>query len=174
MTPIVVRRRVRPAFVVAGTLTVLLLSHELGRAVPTDNYRPELPPDALATGCFPLPGGAELDLPYQVRRDGDVDTSGGSRRQLLGQYDLVGRDEAERRILAAFEQVGFSERRAAFDDAVVLRGPDSTEIRVTVTALPDTDAQTIVRGEFLLDLPVTAGGPAEACQDPKSTKRWAS
>jgi hypothetical protein len=171
----VVRSRVRPALVAVGVLAVLVSSHELGRAEPTNNYRPDLPPDALATGCFPLPGGAELDLAYQIRRDGDVLTSSGSRRRLLGQYDLVDRDEAERRILAAFVEVGFREVRSAAPDApVLLRGPDATDVRVTVTELPDTDAGTLVRGEFLLDLPVVAAGDAEVCQDPKSTKRWAS
>ena len=83
---------------ILGVLAALLVSHKLGRAVPTNNYRPVLPADALATGCFPLPGGADLDLAYQIRSDQDVRTSHGSRRQLRGQYDLVDRDEAERRI----------------------------------------------------------------------------
>ena len=62
-----------------------------------------------------------------------MDTSSGSRRQLLGQYDLVDRDEAERRILAAFEEVGFRELRPADPDGpVVLRRLDATEVRVTV------------------------------------------
>jgi hypothetical protein len=171
----VVRSRVRLAIAVVAVLAALLVSHKLGRAVPTNNYRPELPPDALVTGCFPLPGGAELDLPHQIRRDGDVDTSSGSRRQLLGQFDLVDPDEAERRILAAFEEVGFRALRPADPDGpVILRRLDATEVRVTVTELPETDAGTLVRGEFILDLPVVAAGDAEVCRDPKSTKRWAS
>jgi hypothetical protein len=175
LTAPAVRSRVRPAIVVVGVLAVLLSSHELGRAVPTNNYRPDLPPDALATGCFPLPGGAELDLAYQVRRDGDVSAQSGNRRQLLGQYDMVDRDEAERRILAAFREVGFREvRSAAPGGPVLLRGPDATEVRVTVTELPDTDAGTLVRGEFLLDLPAVVAGDDEVCQDPRSTKRWES
>ncbi|HYG92231.1 MAG TPA: hypothetical protein VD859_01480, partial [Nocardioides sp.] len=38
-------------------LAVLLLSHRIGRAEPTGDYRPELPPDALTNGCYPLPSG---------------------------------------------------------------------------------------------------------------------
>lgn len=170
------RSRVVAAVVVVGVLGLLLLSHTFGRAVPTNNYRPDLPPDALSTGCYPLPGGAELDdLAYQVRQDGDVDTPSGSRRQLRGQYDLVDRDEAERLILAAFEDVGFRQlRRADPDGPVLLRGPDATEVTVAVTEIPGTGASTIVRGDFVLDLPVTAAGTGEVCQDPKSTKRWTS
>ena len=169
-------RRVRIVVVVVAVLTVLLLSHRLGRAVPTNNYRPDLPADALVTGCFPLPGGADLDdLAYQVRQDGDVAVASGIRRQLRGQYDLVDRDEAERRIVAAFEKVGFREqRRADPDGPVVLRRSDATEVSVTVVEIPGTDAGTIVRGDFVLDLPVSAAGSAAVCQDPKSTKRWPS
>lgn len=168
-------RLVLRGVVVLGVLVALLVSHKLGRAVPTNNYRPELPPDALATGCYPLPGGADLDLAYQIRRDQDVRTSHGTRRQLRGQYDLVDRDEAERRILAAFTKAGFRELERADPQApAVLRKPGESEVRVTVTELPDTDAGTLVRGDFLLDLPVVPATDAEVCQDASSTKRWAS
>nr|WP_278257453.1 hypothetical protein [Nocardioides convexus] len=88
-------------------LAVLLLSHRFGRAVPTNNYRPMITTDAIATGCYPLPGDARLDLPYQIRRDEDVATATGQRRSLQGQYDLVDRDEAEQRLVSSFEAVGF-------------------------------------------------------------------
>lgn len=165
------RRHVGIGVGALAVLVVLLSSHTFGRADPTDSYRPPLPPAALATGCFPLPEGAELDLPHQIRRDGDVETEAGERRRLRGQYDLVDRDEAERRIVEAFTDVGFREVASAKER--VLRKPGAGVVRIRVTALPGTSEATIVRGEFQLDLPVV--GPASddpVCSDPRSTKRW--
>lgn len=171
----VVAPRLRVAGIVAGilvALVLLLLSHGFGRAVPTNNYRPLLTTDAIATGCFPLPGGARLDLAYQVRRDGDV----GERRRLEGQYDLVDRDEAQRRLVSSFTAVGFraaGTEGGAEDGAVVLT-KGSERVTITVTALPGTSADTLVRGTFVLDLPVVAVSRPDdpLCHDPKSTKRW--
>lgn len=161
-------------------LVLLLLSHTFGRAVPTNNYRPLLTTDAIESGCYPLPGGVRLDgLAYQVRWDEDVATAQGERRHLRGQYDLVDRDEAERRLVAAFEDVGFA--ASASDDGgdpttgtTVLR-KGAEEITLTVTEIPGTSAETLVRGEFLLDLPVAelARPDDPVCGFPSSTKRWA-
>ncbi|WP_377325056.1 hypothetical protein ACFJIY_08920 [Pimelobacter simplex] len=170
----------RARWVVGGVATVvvlvlLLLSHEFGRAEPTNNYRPLLPPDALATGCFPLPDGAQLDLPHQIRRDGDHATPDGERRELRGQYDLVDRDEALARIVGAFTAVGFTEgpREDDGDGVAVVLTKGDQRVRALVTELPDTSADTLVRGEFVLDLPVVAAAQDDpVCSDPKSTKRW--
>lgn len=167
----VVAPRLRTAGIVAGILVVLvllLLSHGFGRAVPTNNYRPLLTTDAIATGCFPLPGDARLDLAYQVRRDGDV----GDRRRLEGQYDLVDRDEAQRRLVGSFTAVGF--RAAGTDGDAVVLTKGSERVTITVTELPGTSADTLVRGTFVLDLPVVAVARPDdpLCSDPKSTKRW--
>ena len=157
-------------------LVVLLLSHRFGRAEPTADYRPDLPPDALTNGCYPLPGGASLDLAYQVRRDGDVVVDGELRRVLVGQYDEVDETAALDAIVEDFTEVGYvaSERPAPYD--AVLRQPGAgpaEEVRVTVEQLPDLEEDTLVRGTFELDLPVAElASDAEICADPRSTKRW--
>ena len=164
-------------------LVVLLLSHTFGRAVPTNNYRPLLTTDAIESGCYPLPGDARFDdLAYQVRWDEDVATPEGERRHLRGQYDLVDRAEAERLLVAAFERVGFVAGGPGGGDdggdpttgTTVLR-KGTEEITLTVTEIPGTSAETLVRGEFLLDLPVAelARPDDPICESPSSTKRWA-
>ncbi len=149
-------------------LVLLVLSHGFGRAVPTNNYRPLLTTDAIETGCFPLPGDARLDLAYQVRWDGEV----GARRELRGQYDLVDRDEAQRRLVASFTAVGF--RPTGTEGGAVVLTKGTERVAITVTELPGTSAETLVRGEFVLDLPVVAVARPDdpLCSDPKSTKRW--
>ncbi len=166
-------RRAGVVATVAAAVAVLLLSPSFGRAEPTGNYRPDLPPDALATGCFPLPGGAELDLAHQVRDDRDVLTLEGHRRRLTLQYDVVDRAEAERRVVAAFAAVGFVAERGDEPDTLALtRGAQA--VHVLVEEIPGTSAETLVRGWILLDLPVTqAVSDAAVCGDPRSTKRWA-
>ena len=57
---------------VAVAVLAIVISPALGRAAPTGNYRPPLPPDTIELGCYPLPRGLTLDFPYQVRSDGDV------------------------------------------------------------------------------------------------------
>ncbi|KAA1419528.1 hypothetical protein F0U44_13975 [Nocardioides humilatus] len=160
----------------AVVLVVLLLSHTFGRAEPTGDYRPDLPADALATGCFPLPGDTRLTFGYQVRHDGDVEVDGELRRRLVAQYDELDDTEALAAIVADFEDAGFvaSQRPAPYD--AVLRAPGSGRgevVRVMVEALPDTDDDTLVRGTFELDLPVVKAAKDDAvCSDPKATKRW--
>lgn len=171
--------RPRRIGVAAGTLAVLvvlLLSDTFGRADPTNNYRPAPTVDALETGCFPLPGGARLDgLAYQIRRDRDIETADGPRRELRGQYDLVGRDEAMARIVDAFTAVGFREtaREEAGATLRVELTRRSTRIQVFAADLPGTTEETLVRGQFRMDLPVIeAARDDPICSDPKSTKRW--
>jgi len=163
----------------AGTVVVLvglLLSHRFGRAEPTEDYRPDLPPDALATGCFPLPGGAALSFGYQVRHDGDVEVDGELRRLLVGQYDEIDEPQALSAIVADFAEAGFvaSKRPAPYD--AVLRQPGSGRaevVRVMVEPLPGIEEDTLVRGTFELDLPVVeARSDDPVCSDPRSTKRW--
>jgi hypothetical protein len=176
--PVIPARLRRPGVAAGVVLAVvaLLLSHSFGRAEPTGNYRPLPTIGALETGCYPLPGGARLDeLSHQVRRDRDVETPEGMRRELRGQYNLVDRDEAVARIVAAFTAVGFREvsrdddhRRLAVE---LTRGEE--RVGVAAEELPETSEETLVRGEFELDLPVVAVASARAvCSDPKSTKRW--
>ncbi len=158
-------------------LAVLLLSHRFGRAEPTGSYRPEMAPDALENGCFPLPGGATLDFTYQIRRDGDREIGGEMRRLLVGQYDEIDEPEALDAIVADLVEVGFVETGpTATHDAVLRRtGPDGTDVvRVSVSQLPDIEEDSLVRGTFELELPVAAA-PADApevCNDPGSTKRY--
>lgn len=171
------QRRIGIAVGALAALVLLLLSHSFGRAVPTNNYRPLITTDAIASGCHPLPGNAQLDLPYQVRWDEDVATESGKRRILRGQYDLVDLAEARKRLVGSFEAAGFHE--VAGDDdgrsgsAVLAKG--AVTITITVTELPDTSAKTLVRGDFVLDLPVAelARPDDPVCTFPSSTKRWA-
>ena len=172
------QRRIGIAVGASVVLVVLLLSHSFGRAVPTNNYRPLITTDAIASGCYPLPGDAQLDLPHQVRWDGDVETAQGERRILRGQYDLVDLDEARDRLVRSFEAAGFAfnpynHSVSPSDDSLTLfRG--SEHVTITVTELPGTSAETLVRGTFVLDLPVAqlARPDDPVCADPKSTKRW--
>lgn len=157
-------------------LVVLLLSHRFGRAEPIGNYRPALPQDALETGCYPLPGGATLDFAYQVRRDGDVEVDGEARRRLVGQYDEIDAPEALAAIVADFVEAGFvaADDPAPYD--AVLREPTAPAdvVRVTVSQLPDIEEDTVVRGTFVLDLPVAAPPPdaPPVCSAMDSTKRF--
>jgi len=162
---------------IAAVLVVLLLSHRFGRAEPTEDYRPDVPPDALTNGCFPLPGGVRFSFGYQVRHDGDVSVDGELRRRLIGQYDEIDAPEALAAIVADFTGAGFvASRRPAPYDAV-LREPGAGRheiVRVMVEQLPGIEEDTIVRGTFELDLPVVeppAAAP-DVCSQPKSTKRW--
>jgi hypothetical protein len=170
-------RRMGASAGIVLVLVVLLLSHRFGRAVPTEDYRPDVPPDALATGCFPLPGGATLDFGYQVRHDGDVEIDGETRRVLVGQYDEIDASEALHAIVADFVEAGFvaSTRPVPYD--AVLRQPGAggvDVVRVMVAELPGIDHDTIVRGTFELDLPVVKARPEApaVCSDPRATKRW--
>jgi len=140
--------------VLAGlALAVLatLLSPALGRAEPTGNYRPPLPPDTIELGCYPLPAGFAIDFPYQVRTDGDVH----GRRVLTLQWDELGAAEVRRRLHESLRRAGLP-RSAA-----------------TVTPFPDLPADAIVRGTVVLRLPVVPLSNDEpACRDPQTTKRF--
>lgn len=175
------RRRVGVAVGVVAVLVVLLLSHSFGRAVPTNNYRPLITTDAIESGCYPLPGDARFDgLAYQVRWDEDVATPEGERRHLYGQYDLVDSVEAQRLLVAAFTRVGFEEvgsqelTKNGIRTVDVNLAKGEEQVGITITELPDTSAETLVRGEFELDLPVVAKAKDDpVCDFPSSTKRWA-
>lgn len=184
MPPLVspLRRRVGVAVGVLAVLVLLLLSHSFGRAVPTNNYRPLLTTDAIESGCYPLPGDARLDgLAYQVRWDEDVETPEGNRRHLYGQYDLVDSVEAQRLLVAAFTRVGFDEHGS--QELAPVGGPRTVDVDlargeehvgITVIELADTTADDLVRGDFVLDLPVVAKAKDDpVCDFPSSTKRWA-
>lgn len=175
-------RRVGTLAGIVVVLAALLLSNRFGRAEPTNDYRPDLPPAALATGCYPLPHGATLDFAHQVRSDRDVETGDGPRRVLVGQYDQIDADVALGRIVDEFAAVGYvAARGPAPYDAVLRRpdGPDGTdepdEVRVIVEQLDGIDDDTVVRGWFQLDLPVAArASDARVCGQLSSTKRWGS
>ena len=139
-------------------LAALLVSPHLGRASPTGNYRPDLPADALASGCYPLPAGLTLDFPYQVRRDGDVGRGAGRHRRLVLQYDRLDAVSVRARLGAALRRAGLPEDAA------------------TVTAYPRVPADAVVRGQVVLSLPVVAQSTAAPdpaqCLDPFTTKRF--
>ncbi len=140
--------------IVAAAIAVvvaILISPALGRAEPTDNYRPPLPPDPIELGCYPLPPGLTLDFPYQVRSDGDV----AGHRLLILQWDELAAADVRRMLGAALHRAGLP-RRA-----------------VTVTPFPDVAPDAIVRGSVVLRLPVVAlASDDPACADPATTKRF--
>jgi len=139
------------AAAVVLAVVAVLISPALGRAVPSGNYRPPLPPDAIELGCYPLPRGLTLDFPYQVRADGDVD----GRRILTLHWDELARADVRRRLDVALERAGLP-RRAA-----------------TVTPFPGLSPDAIVRGTVVLRLPVVALSSEDpACTDPRTTKRF--
>lgn len=134
----------------AGIIAVvaLLISPALGRAVPSGAYRPDLPPDTIQLGCYPLPTGLTLDFPYQVRSDGDRR----GQRVLTLQWDQLDASDVRQRLDAALDRAGLP-RSAA-----------------TVTPY---DGRAIVRGAIVLHLPVARLASASAaCRDPETTKRF--
>jgi len=147
----------------ALVVVLLLIGSRAGRAEPTGSYRPLLPADAIASGCYPLPTGMRIDFPYQVRSDGDVDGPHGRHRRLVLQYDEIDAATAQRRITAALRRAGLPARAA------------------TVTAYPRVPSDALVRGEIVLTLPSVARAGAHSsahvpdpaqCDDPFSTKRF--
>lgn len=177
MSPAVVLRRPVVLGLVATLLLAMLLGGRLGRAEPTGNYRPELLPEALSTGCWPLPGDASFDFPYVVRADGDVQTGSGLRRRLVLHYDLIGSDEATAGIRSAFTDVGFSVTSDPDNPTIDLRGPGPDGKPIVVSArLREFDGQSetsIVRGEIMLDLPAaTLSSDDAVCDRPSVTKRF--
>lgn len=162
-------------------VTLVALSPSFGRAEPTGEYRPPLPPDALTNGCYPLPDGVRFDFSYQVRSDGDAD----GRRTLVVQYNLIDLDEAVTAVTRAFSDAGFREI-VSLDSTVDTDGRPIDDQRsfalmkgssvVSGFAYPMdplTDDQ-LVRGTIQLDLPVVARqSDAPVCSDVESTKRFA-
>ena len=129
-------------------LVAVLVSPALGRAVPSGAYRPELPPDPIELGCYPLPSGLTLDFPYQVRRDGDVR----GQRVLTLQWDELDAADVRRLLAEALDRAGLPRRTA------------------TVTPYDD---EAIVRGTIVLRLPrapLASNDPD--CLDPRTTKRF--
>lgn len=154
--------------VLSGVLVAL--SPSFGRAEPSGEYRPPVPPDALSTGCYPLPEGVEFDFSYQVRRDGDVDGPEGKRRNLVVQYNLIDRDDAARALASAFVRAGFE---AVPGDEDVTLAKDEIRVSATVTPMDPLTEDQIVRGTIELDLPVVARqSDAPVCFDVTSTKRF--
>jgi len=175
------RRRVRTwrlaGAVVAGAVVLLVATSNLyGRAEPTGRYRPDLPADALATGCYPLPSGVLFGFPYQVRSDEDLP---GGRRHLLLQFDLIDPTSAREQVAAAFGAAGF--RRTSVGDSTAdlaltrdAVGQPPTTVRVTVRPIPGVSQDAVVRGTVELDLPsVPIASAATECTEPSSTKRFA-
>ncbi|KAA1421825.1 hypothetical protein F0U44_06025 [Nocardioides humilatus] len=133
---------------VAVAVVAVLISPALGRAVPSGSYRPDLPPDTIELGCYPLPRGLTLDFPYQVRTDGDVH----GQRVLTLQWDELDTAEVRHRLRVALRHAGLP-RSAA-----------------TITPYDD---QAIVRGTITLRLPTAPlSSDAPACRDPQTTKRF--
>jgi hypothetical protein len=161
------RRVVAPSLAVALVAALLLVGVAAGRAEPSGNYRPPLSPDALSTGCYPLPDGLVLDLPHQVRHDGDVGTAAGPRRQLVLQWDLLDAGELVEALDDSLEAAGYTRT----GELVWERG--AHRVAATVTELPDLPEDSIVRGRLVLDLPVAPLSSTDpACADPYSTKRF--
>lgn len=170
-SPAVVRRAATGLAVVV-VLVLVALSPSFGRAEPTGNYRPDLPPDALTNGCYPLPDGLTLDFPYQVRTDGDVTVEGEQRRELTVQYDVVDADDVVESLTSSFREAGFTTVTDSGDELAFER-PDTGTVTATVTPLEDIPDDSIVRGTVVLDLPsVPLSSDDPVCDDPYSTKRF--
>ena len=150
-------------------ILLVLLSPTFGRAHPTGQYRPTLPPDALTNGCFPLPDGVRFEFPYQVRTDGDRD----GRRRLELQYDLIDADEALAGVTHSFEHAGFR-KEPSTDARTVSLTKGSTRVTATAIAMNPLREDQIVRGTLRLDLPVVERQSDDpVCSDVTSTKRFA-
>jgi hypothetical protein len=156
------RTRHRVALGAAVVAVVLaLLSPLFGRAPVSGQYRPLVPADGLANGCYPLPGGVVPDFDYVLRRDGDTVDSRGLHRRVVLHYDNIDADGAAAMIRAQLADAGVGD-----------------EVRVWAhdfEGVPD-DApdDRVVRGEMVLDLPVVAvASDSPVCDDANSTKRFA-
>lgn len=165
-------RRAAIGLAVVIAVALMALSPSFGRAEPTGNYRPELPPDALTNGCYPLPDGLALDFPYQVRNDEDVGVGGEQRRQLTVQYDLVDAPEVVESLTASFLDAGFTTLTAT-DDELAFERADTGTVTATVTPLDGITEESIVRGTVVLELPsIPVASDDPVCDDPYSTKRF--
>ncbi len=149
-----------------------------GRAEPTGNYRPDLVPDPLGLGCYPLPDGVDLDFPYVVRRDGDVVTTSGERRSLVLHWSLLDLTEVRDRLRTDFTRAGFTVTGPVGDASELslarsLPGGGTTRVEAQLTELDDPSPDPIVRGVLELDLPVVALSSADPdCTNPYVTKRF--
>lgn len=156
--------------VVAG---LFAFSNSFGRAEPTGNYRPPMPPLPLETGCYPLPDGVELDFSHQVRRDGDLEVDGETRRRLIVQWNLVDLETAADAVLAAFTEAGFTQVSRSAREATVTR-PDTGPVSWTLTPF-DVDDEVVVRGRITFDLPaIEVQSDDPICSVPSATKRFGS
>jgi hypothetical protein len=170
--------RARRWFIRAGCATgavLVVLSPTFGRAHPSGNYRPALPPDALKTGCYPLPAGVHLDLELQVRSDEDLLDP--ARRRLLLQFDRIDAARARAEITRAFAAAGFREspQDQLPADTTAYRKPGIGEVTATVRPIPDVTDDDLVRGTIELLLPqVSLSSSDPACADRFSTKRFAA
>ncbi|MFS3129742.1 hypothetical protein ACLM5J_15180 [Nocardioides sp. Bht2] len=164
-------RRGAVALVILAVVLIIAFSNSFGRAEPTGNYRPPLPPVTLDTGCYPLPDGVHFDFSYQTRRDGDVETDRGIRRVLRIQWNLVDVEQARRNVLAAFTDAGFTVVSDEPRSATVTRA-DVGEVSWRLSPL-DVSPDTIVQGWVVFDLPAIARqSDAEECGWPSVTKRF--
>jgi hypothetical protein len=165
-------RRTATGLAVVVVLVLVALSPSFGRAEPTGNYRPDLPPDALTTGCYPLPDGFTLDFPYQVRTDDDVPVDGTLRRELRVQYDVVDAADVVESLTASFLEAGFTAVTVTGEELAFER-PDTGTVTATVTPLPDIPDDSIVRGTVVFDLPsIPVASDDPICDDPYTTKRF--
>ena len=134
---------------------LIVLSPTFGRAETTGSYRPDLPPDALTNGCWPLPGGVRLDFGYQVRFDELRATpGGGQRRMLVLHYDELSGAAAVASVERGFAAAGVTDVQVVADDFV--------------GTVPDA----VVRGQMVLDLPPSRPEGRPECRAPFSTKKF--
>lgn len=137
-------------------VVLVVLSPAFGRADVVGTYRPLLPPDGLSTGCYPLPGGVELDFEYVLRRDGQVVNALGLRRNTVIHFDRIDAAEALTRAEERFRAAGVLDR-----------------VRLSARDFDGAAEDGVVRGEMVLDLPpVGRSSDSDACLDVYSTKRF--
>ena len=169
-----VRGHARGLAVAVGALVLVVIvaiSPSRGRASPLGIYRPPVPTEALASNCFPLPDGVRLDFPHQVRSDASV---GHGRRRLVVQYDLVSAATVTTRLISTLTAAGFATMPESADGVLGFDRAGVGTVEVTVEPYSHLPAGSIVRGQVLLDLPVTPMGSASRqCADPAVTKRSA-
>lgn len=172
LASLAVTRRQLAGFVLGGVvLGLVALSGSFGRAYPTGGYRPDLPPEALTNGCWPLPAGVELDFPHQVRTDGDGLAPG--RRRLVLQYDVIDAATARMRVSEAFRSAGFEQRPSPDPERLVFEKTGVGTVSAEITPLTGAAESFVVRGWIVLDLPSTPPVTDDpVCGEPFSTKRF--
>lgn len=169
--PLITRRSVATTVLVGLIGVLVLLGGSFGRAHPTGDYRPDLPPAALTNGCWPLPAGVVLDFPHQVRSDGDFGEP--PRRHLVLQFDVIDAETARERLVESFQSSGFEWTSSASNERLVFEKAGVGSVTATVTPLDGADADYVVRGTIALDLPSSEPlTDAHVCGQPFSTKRF--